>query len=626
MNTLGAGKGRLPVHRSLLFRMLASSLLIVVCAIAAAAWLAVRTTTNAVRDQQGQVLADDTLIYRTLMAYAASHPDWDGADPVVRDLARRTGRHITVTPQDTRRPLASGPVRPSDTSGKAFATIDPLHTDPFLSQQAGGGSIDPAALGPYALRASERRRLDRAADTVAKCLTGGGVPFQRSATPSGRPVIALLHDVSLQEQIENAVQQQYRAKRAEDCGLPALDTPTAGEKHALTTLNDVVNACLRRQKLPTVRLGPDFTPGATGRGPALTPAAQNCVDTGRREQLTPYVAPSALLYVSDTSGPASAAFDLSPANALRILVVTAVVLLLAAAVTVVTGIHLVRPLRALTRAAQDRDEHLSLVPVARHDEIGRLTAAFNELSEHRARTEQQRKVMVSDIAHELRTPLSTIRSALEATQDGVIEADEHLTASLLEEVLLLQHVIDDLQDLAAADAGTLRLYSEPVLAEAVLKHVAAAHRATAENAGVTLQVHGPGELDLWADPLRLRQIVGNLVSNAVRHTPPGGRVTLHAHRDGAAAVVEVTDTGTGIVAEDLPFVFDRFWRAEKSRNRRTGGSGLGLSIARKLTEAHGGVLSADSTAGRGATFTIRLPRREGQDLEGQDIARAARGE
>ncbi|MGW0653113.1 sensor histidine kinase [Streptomyces umbrinus] len=610
MKTVGAAGGRLPVHRSLLFRMLASSLLIVVCAIGATAWLAVWTTTNAVRDQQGQVLADDTMIYRALMSYAATHPDWRDAEPVVRDLARRTGRHITVAPQDTVQPVASGPVRASRMRGKPFATVDPLHTDPFLSQQARGGSIDPAALGPYALRASERQRLDHAANAVAKCLTDASVPFKRSTSPAGRPVIALLQDVSLKEQTASADQQHYRAKRAADCGLLELNVPTADEDRALTALNQVVNACLRRQKLPTVHLGLDFISSTTAQDTG-THSAQNCIDTGRREQLAPYVAPAALLHVSNTSGSTVAPFDLSPTNALRTLVVTAAVLLLAAFVTVVTGIHLVRPLRALTKAAQDRDEHLPSVPVARNDEIGRLTAAFNELSEHRARTEQQRKVMVSDIAHELRTPLSTIRSALEAAQDGVIEADQHLTASLLEEVLLLQHVIDDLQDLAAADAGTLRLHREPVLAEAVLRHVAAAHGVTVEKAGVTLLVHSKGQLDLWADPLRLRQIVGNLVSNAVRHTPPGGRITLRARRDGATVVIEVTDTGTGIAEEDLPFVFERFWRTEKSRSRKTGGSGLGLSIARKLTEAHDGVLTAAGAPGCGATFTIRLPQSEG---------------
>ncbi|MGW1506721.1 hypothetical protein ACWCQW_51425 [Streptomyces mirabilis] len=284
MNAAGATGpgGRLPVHRRLLFRMLASSLLIVVCAIAVTAWLAVRTTTDAVRDQQGQVLADDTMIYRTLMSYAASHHDWRDAAPVVRVLARRTGRHITMTPQDTRRPVASGPLRPSLTPAKAFATVDALHTDPFLSPQTRGSGIDPAALGPYALRAADRRRLDRAANAVAKCLTGASVPFERSASPSGRPVIALLHDVTLQEQMQGADQQQYRAKRADDCGLLELDTPTADEDHALTALNDLVNACLRRQKQPTVNSGWTSCPAPlrralsrTPRRTASTPAAAN---------------------------------------------------------------------------------------------------------------------------------------------------------------------------------------------------------------------------------------------------------------------------------------------------------------------------------------------------------------
>jgi two-component system sensor histidine kinase BaeS len=215
--------------------------------------------------------------------------------------------------------------------------------------------------------------------------------------------------------------------------------------------------------------------------------------------------------------------------------------------------------------------------VSAQDEIGRLTASFNELTAHRDRTERQRKAMVSDIAHELRTPLSTIRSVLEATQDGILPAEEETTASLLEETLLLQHIIDDLQDLAAADAGTLRLHPEPVRLAEVLEQVAAAHGAGTDTAGVALRVAAADGIEIPADPLRLRQIVGNLVSNAVRHTPAAGSVTLRARAEGGSAVVEVTDTGTGIAAEDLPLVFDRFRRAERSRSRGTGGSGLGLS-------------------------------------------------
>ncbi|MEU2743927.1 hypothetical protein ABZ656_54055 [Streptomyces sp. NPDC007095] len=247
------------------------------------------------------MLADDTMIYRTLMSYAASHHDWRDAAPVVRYLARRTGRHITVAPQDTRRPVASGPVRPCRTPAKAFATVDPLHTDPFLSPQPDGSGIGPAALGPYALRAADRQRLDRVANAVAKCLTGASVPFERSASPSGRPVIALLHDVTLQEQMQGADQQQYRAKRADDCGLLELDTPTADEDHALTALNDVVNACLRRQKLPTVNLGLNFMSGTTAQGTVPHSARNRPPRTSR-----PYIAPATARMNTGRTRPADA--------------------------------------------------------------------------------------------------------------------------------------------------------------------------------------------------------------------------------------------------------------------------------------------------------------------------------
>lgn len=289
------------------------------------------------------------------------------------------------------------------------------------------------------------------------------------------------------------------------------------------------------------------------------------------------------------------------------------------------GSRLVRPLHALTGAAQRmRDgEDSAPVLVADDNEIGRLAAAFNDMADHRARLEAQRKDMVSDVAHELRTPLSNIRGWLEAAQDGLAEPDPAFIASLHTEAVQLQHIIDDLQDLAAADAGALRLHPEPVRIEDVLAQVAAAHQGQAETAGVALSAL-PAVADssspvLWADPVRLRQAIGNLVSNAVRHTPSGGRVTVRAYGAGASTdaatageeseevVVEVADTGSGISAENLPHVFDRFWRAEKSRSRRTGGSGLGLAIVRKLVEAHGGSVSAVSVEGQGSVFTLRLP-------------------
>jgi two-component system sensor histidine kinase BaeS len=233
-------------------------------------------------------------------------------------------------------------------------------------------------------------------------------------------------------------------------------------------------------------------------------------------------------------------------------------------------------------------------------EIAELAAAFNQMSEHVATTENQRKDLMSDISHELRTPLGTIRGWLVAAQDGIAELDPELVESLLEETLVLQHLIDDLQELASADAGEFRLRPEPMDAGELLAQVAAAHAGD-------LVVETSGNLQLYADPVRLRQAVGNLVVNAVRHTPPDGRIVLRGRRLRDEVVIEVSDTGSGIAAEHLPHVFDRFWRADRSRTRATGGSGLGLAIVRHLVEAHGGTVTVDSTPAAGTTFTLRLP-------------------
>jgi two-component system sensor histidine kinase BaeS len=210
--------------------------------------------------------------------------------------------------------------------------------------------------------------------------------------------------------------------------------------------------------------------------------------------------------------------------------------------------------------------------------------------------------MVSDVAHELRTPLSNIRSWLEAAQDDLAPTDGQLLELLHEEAVLLQHIIDDLSDLAAADAGTLRVHPSPTYVRDVLNQVVESHLSTAHAAGVRLTMEIQDDPVLQADAVRLRQLVGNLVANAIRYTPAGGAVTVTA----AGPVITVRDTGVGIEPEHLPRIFDRFWRADGSRSRATGGSGLGLSIARKLAEAHGGTILVESTPGVGTIFTVRL--------------------
>ncbi|GAB3136937.1 HAMP domain-containing sensor histidine kinase [Microbispora hainanensis] len=612
-----------PLHRSLLVRVLAVSVLVSVCSIAATAWLTARSTTVAIRQEQGQALTDDARTYDTLLGYAATHPGWNGAGEVVRQLARDTGRRVTITTEQ-RVPLVdsdSGP--PAKLPARPTASIDPLHIDTALAAASGsslttGSSdalvpqgdalaavtdhIDPRAVGPFLLPRKERDALRVAAERRAACLRGSfGSVATIAYSPSGRPVL------------DTRGARPYSDTR---CPNTVLDRPTATEAKALAALQKLVDNCLERRHESHVRLNLDFTwtrvPGAVpaqaaGDGPrgGVVP---ECVAGSRREQLTPYVAPPALLFLSSRGGDTSTVFDLSPENQARIAGVAALVLLITVTASVTAGTRLSRPLRALTDAVRQMEEgRAARVEVKGKDEIGRLAAAFNAMAERRERLEELRKAMVGDVAHELRTPLSNIRGWLEAAQDGLADPDPELVASLLEEALLLQHVIDDLQDLAVADAGELRVHTEPVDVADLLAQVATAHRGGAEAAGVTLLTKADGRLHLVADPVRLRQAVGNLVSNAVRHTPPGGTVSLHARRADGDVVIDVADTGSGIAPDDLPLVFERFWRVEKSRSRRSGGSGLGLPIARKLAEAHGGSLSATSVIGEGSTFTLRLP-------------------
>ncbi|GIH21771.1 two-component sensor histidine kinase [Acrocarpospora phusangensis] len=586
----------MPLRRSLLLRLLAVTMLVSVCSIAATAWLTVRSTTVALRQEQGQALADDARVYDALLGYAAGHSSWRGASQTVQRLARETGHRITLTTEE-REPLFDSDPGPVTLPAKPTAVIEPLAVDT-------PEHIDPRAVGPFRLPAGERDLLRAAAQRRAACLRDAFVNVTATVAerPGGRSFLEIRN-------IDPATSR---------CASTVLDELTPTETKALAQLGKLVNGCLKKRDMPEVRLGLDFSwsplpaPAARDAAPAgnLTKTVQECIVGSRREQLEPYVAPAALLFVGSRAGPPSTIFDLSSANQVRIAGVAAAVLLVTLTVTVLAGVQLVRPLRALTGAVRRMEEgDLSpSVRIGRKDEIGSLAEAFNAMSTRRAQLEELRKAMVGDVAHELRTPLSNIRGWLEAAEDGVVAPDRALMSSLLEEALLLQHIIDDLRDLAEADAGELRLHKETFDVTDLLAQVAKVHRGNATTAGVTLSTPSDAPLDLHADPVRLRQAVANLVSNAVRHTPPGGTVTLSAHRDGPATVIEVADTGTGIGAEDLPLIFERFWRVDLSRNRRTGGSGLGLSIVRKLTEAHGGTATATSTPGHGSTFALRLPR------------------
>ncbi|MEV4308100.1 ATP-binding protein [Nonomuraea sp. NPDC049624] len=589
--------------RSLFVRLLTSSAVVAVCSITATAWLAASSTSGAIQREQGQTLASDAQINNSLLGYAARHPDWSGVAATVRDLAAANNRRVALTTEKGAL-IADSAAAGTPLPARVSAVVDPLAVDVTLVPGAAEDRIDPRAVGPFLLPDRDRVRLGKAADAYAACMRRTGQAVRTTVSRTGRPSVTTTGEGIPQEP------SPVPAVKA-PCDAVTFNTPTRTEKAALKQLNLLVGSCLKGKGAERGSVGLDFTwvPKEKRPGPAVAEPGQtisSCIVAARKEQLDPYVAPAAYLYIgspAEATGPRIPLPSIAGAALL--------VLVLTVGVSVMAARRLVGPVNALTHAARRmRDGDSSArVQVRTTGEISELATAFNEMSEHLQRMEEQRKAMVSDVSHELRTPLSNLRGWLEAAQDGVAELDPALIASLVEELLLLQHIVDDLQDLALADAGKLRLHLEPVHLGDLLDQVATAHRGRAEAAGLTLTTGVIGAPALTADPVRLRQAVGNLVTNSLRYTPAGGRITLGARRDGDHVVIEVTDTGIGIRAEHLPHVFDRFWRAEKSRNRRTGGSGLGLAIVRDLAEAHGGTATAASTPGVRTTFTLRLPAR-----------------
>ncbi|MFD9285851.1 sensor histidine kinase [Streptomyces mirabilis] len=644
-----AGRGTsaasaVPLRRSLLIRLLAVSALVSVCSIAATAWAVVQSTAVVLGRERGQALADDARIYDTLLGYAATHPDWDGVRPTVHRLARSTGHRVVLLGKDGRTLADSAATSHQDREGggkgdgdadgggrggagrngtlqlpqKATAVVDPLAVDPALSKQGddyGAERIDPRAVGPFELTSKGSEELRAVALRVAGCLRDAlGVQAHVRVMSGGRPRVVVSSPGGIP------------VPGSQRCPTARLTAPTPPEAKALASLNKLVDSCLARREAGGVRLALDGSWEARDREAPPAPTLTSCLTTSRSQQLAPYVAPAAQMYVSGPGRTATTFFDLSPANRLRVAGWAAAVLVVTVAMTTLAGIRLVKPLRTLTTAAMrmEAGELSTRVPVRGVDEIARLSAAFNAMSQRREQLETVRRDMTNDIAHELRTPVSNIRGWLEAVEDGLAQPDPDLMASLLGQALQLQHIIDDLRDLSAAETGELRLTAEPVEVTGLLTATALANEATATTAGVTLRATAKEPALVLADPVRIRQMVGNLVSNAIRHTPSGGSVTLSARLEaepkdasepGSAlpgprvVVIDVTDTGTGILADDLPHVFDRFWRADKSRNRRSGGSGLGLAIVRRLAEAHGGTVTAVSTPGVGSTFRLRLPGR-----------------
>lgn len=272
--------------------------------------------------------------------------------------------------------------------------------------------------------------------------------------------------------------------------------------------------------------------------------------------------------------------------------------------------NLTRPLRRLTTAIQAMTAgHLEQrVDISSHDEIGELAGAFNSMSAQLVHSNQARRQMTADIAHELRNPLMVMTGYIEALRDGVLRPTPERFDMMYEEAQHLQRLVADLRILSLADAGELALNPQVVAAAVLLERVAEGYRPSAEKAGIELQI-GPAELtpEIRVDVERMVQVLANLVSNSMRYTPSGGIITLGAHQDADGVALTVADTGKGIAPESLPRIFDRFYRADSARSQNGEESGLGLAIVKSIVTNHGGTISVASEPGKGSVFSIHLP-------------------
>ncbi len=278
--------------------------------------------------------------------------------------------------------------------------------------------------------------------------------------------------------------------------------------------------------------------------------------------------------------------------------------------TFILSRHILAPVKALASATREfgKGDFSHRVDFKDRGEMGELGSSFNAMADDLERNERLRRNMVADVAHELRTPISNLRGYLEAISDGLVRPDEAAIHSLSEEASSLSRLVDDLQELSLADAGELRLVFQPEDISRLIRETVTALQAEAAANGLTMSASLPAALpEVNIDSHRIKQVLYNLLDNAVAHTGPEGRITITAWQEEGRVYVSVADTGEGIPAEDLPLIFERFYRVDKSRTRSTGGTGLGLTIVKRLVEAHGGRIDVRSKPGQGATFTFSVP-------------------
>lgn len=536
-------------------RVVLMIMFLIVTSTAATAWLTVRQANEQLTRSTPADPDDVAAAVAELADYGLTHGTWDGVDATVRALSARLGQRLRLV-------TATGTLL-IDTDLADGGVARPVLGDPV--------EVDPRPPFPALDAPTGEARANLGAAIVtgymagwprAACLTRLGVPVRLTHPKLELPLFEPVGD----------------AKRHPEC-----DRTTPNDKIAMQAVYTQSGLCAQRggEDIGCLRLV--FDREIDRAAPERTRLFVGAIDTAPRT-------------ISNGS----------------IALAAGAVMLAAALTALLLGRRVVRPISALTVASRrlGSGDLANRVPVTGHDEIADLAREFNRMAASLADSEERQRRLIADVAHELRTPLANLRGYLEGLADGVLRPDPELFASLHEEALLQQRIVDDLQDLALAEAGALAYHRTAVDLTELVEVCRTAHAAVAEAAGVVLTAVASGPAGVVADPDRLRQVLGNLIRNAVAATPPGGRVTLSVGVIDDRAIVQVRDTGRGVAPEDLPHLFDRLWRADRARggaDRSRGGSGLGLAIARQIVTDHGGTIDVTSTVGVGTTVTVSLP-------------------
>lgn len=612
-----------PFLRTIRSRVVALTIGVALVAVALTAYLVSRGSAAAVRENAEQSLETDVAIWDAFNLWALDHSSWAGVDQVVRDLSATYDRRIALVDAgggliaDSDRLNGRSP-RPLPVN--AAALIDPNNP---AAVYAGGGWLE-AAPTPAEIEAA-----NAVASRQGECLEANGADFKINADANGQVIEVLEAGDAGAAAFDSCVGIQVAPPLGTEIAAmaPAAASSAAGAIECVDVPGpaDGLGAVpVPGNGDPAAGIDPFAAPEA-GVAPepadaSAKPAPAGSIDPGLDQVVveagTPLICP--VTFDAPAPAPPARLFLGTRADGGlswrglgwgRLAAIAAAVFAAAALAAWLVGRLITRPLGRLAEVAHrfGTGQRAARVEGLSHGEVGEVATAFNTMADALDRNEALRRRMVSDIAHELRNPLVTINGTLEAIQDGVYEPTPDVIDSLAEETEQLRRLVADLQELALADAGGLHIERETVDLADLARVVVDAHRGLAAGAGIDLRLDAPEPVETRADPGRLRQVFGNLLSNALRYTPEGGSVTVEVHRGEDGVSFSIADTGPGIADADLPNVFERFWRADAARTRAGGGSGLGLAITRELLRAHGGDITVSSAPGVGTRFTATLP-------------------